>query len=403
MTAVTFPGARIGHWFRARFPTSWKRMTSTLELTRPGAAPQTEQRPPSSSSRRDPWFDNAKMLLVTLVVVGHSWVLLPEETLARNWFYDFLYLWHMPAFVIVTGYLSRSFTWSRRNLTKLVTVVAIPYVVFEAAMSAFRVRVGGEEGIDRLFLEPHWPMWFLAVMFLWRLATPLLKAVPAPLGVAVVISLLGGLFEGDVLDLGRALGMLPFFVLGLVARRERLDLLRSAPARVAAAGSLAVAFLLAPFIDGRLRTEWMYWRSSYADLDATFASGSLVRLGLLAVGALLALSALALVPRRGGWFTRLGAATMVVYLFHGFLVKAAEYAGLLDWASAQPWLGLVTTAAAAVVLALALAAPPVSRRLNVLVDPVGTHQERSRARRSHEARPEARSEDARSDRWVRAG
>ena len=26
---------------------------------------------------RDPWFDNAKMALVTLVVVGHAWTLLP--------------------------------------------------------------------------------------------------------------------------------------------------------------------------------------------------------------------------------------------------------------------------------------------------------------------------------------
>jgi fucose 4-O-acetylase-like acetyltransferase len=230
-------------------------------------------------------------------------------------------------------------------------------------------------------------MWFLAVMFLWRLATPLLRHVPAPLGVAVVISLLGGLVEGDVLDLGRALGMLPFFVLGLVATREHLEVLRSARARVAAAGVLASAFVLAPFFDGRLRTEWLYWRSSYADLDATFASGSLIRLGLLAVGALLALSALALIPRTGGWFTRLGAATMVVYLFHGFLVRAAEYAGVDDLLVGSPWAALLVTTAAAVVLALGLAAPPVSRRLNVLVDPVGAYRRRDAARRSDTAQP----------------
>ena len=61
---------------------------------------------------RDPWLDNAKMTLVTLVVIGHMWTLLPETGLNRH-LYDFLYSWHIPAFVLVTGYLSRSFTWER--------------------------------------------------------------------------------------------------------------------------------------------------------------------------------------------------------------------------------------------------------------------------------------------------
>ncbi|MFZ5847242.1 MAG: acyltransferase family protein [Actinomycetota bacterium] len=175
-------------------------------LTRP-ADPAAPQRPAASS--RDPWFDNAKMLLVTLVVAGHSWVLLPEGSLARNWAYDFLYVWHMPAFLIVTGYLSRSFTWNRRNLGRLVTTVAVPYVIFEALLALFRVQVGGEEPLDRLFLEPHWPMWFLAALFFWRLATPALKAVRAPLVVAAVVSLLGGLLPGDVLDVDDAQVNLP--------------------------------------------------------------------------------------------------------------------------------------------------------------------------------------------------
>jgi fucose 4-O-acetylase-like acetyltransferase len=343
-------------------------MSTTLSRSSSSDAGATSQ----SSVRRDPWFDNAKMLLVTLVVVGHSWVLLPEESLARNWFYDFLYLWHMPAFVVVTGYLSRSFGWNRRDLSRLVTLVVVPYVVFEALMSGFRIRVGGEDGIDTLFVEPHWPMWFLAALFFWRLATPLFTAVPMPVVVAVVVSILGGLLPGDVLDIGRVTGMLPFFVLGLVARREHLALLRSGRARVAAACLLAAAFAFAVLMDGRLRTEWLYWRSEYDAMGVSFAEGAALRLGLLAVSVLLALSALALVPRVDGWFTRLGSGTMVVYLFHGFPVRGAEYLDLLGWASARPWLGLLVTTATAVVLALCLAAPPVARRLNAVVDPVGT-------------------------------
>ncbi len=342
--------------------------TQTDATPRPG----TPQGP--SPRGRDPWFDNAKMLLVTLVVVGHSWVLLPADSLARNWFYDFMYLWHMPAFLVVTGYLSRSFTWSRRNLWRLVTMVAVPYLVFEALMAAFRVRVGGESGIDTLFLEPHWPMWFLAALFLWRLATPVLTRLPAAPAVAVAVSLLGGLLPGDLLDVGRVTAMLPFFVTGLVARREHVELLRTPRVRLAAVAVLAVAFVAATFMDGRIRTEWLYWRSGYDALEVSFATGAAVRLGLLVVATVLALGALSLVPARRHWFSALGASTMTVYLFHGFVVRGAEYAGLLDWSQARPWLGLLVATAASAVLAVLLAAPPVSRRLEVLIDPVGALQ-----------------------------
>ncbi len=76
-------------------------------------------------------------------------------------------------------------------------------------------------------------------------------------------------------------------------------------------------------------------------------------------------------PRAKSWFTALGGATLVVYLFHGFFVLGAEFAGFKGWA-ADHWplsLGLVTVLA--VPLALFLAWSPVSTRLNVLVDPVG--------------------------------
>ena len=70
---------------------------------------------PAPAKQRDPWFDNAKMALVVLVVIGHSWTLLPlfaddaGSTEVLRWTYHFLYAWHIPAFVIVTGYLSKSF------------------------------------------------------------------------------------------------------------------------------------------------------------------------------------------------------------------------------------------------------------------------------------------------------
>src|SRR3954453_4695933 len=102
---------------------------STLHL------PHRRERRPS----RDPFFDNAKLLLVTLVVVGHAWTLMPDAP-ASFPAYAFLYSWHVPAFVIVTGYLSRGFTCDRAGLHKLLRTVVAPYLVFETLLALFRVN-----------------------------------------------------------------------------------------------------------------------------------------------------------------------------------------------------------------------------------------------------------------------
>ena len=66
---------------------------------------------PVAATQRDPWLDNTKMALVTLVVIGHSMGLSRPRT-CSHWLYDFLYLWHIPAFVFISGYLSKSFEWT---------------------------------------------------------------------------------------------------------------------------------------------------------------------------------------------------------------------------------------------------------------------------------------------------
>lgn len=329
------------------------------------------------TAQRDPWLDNAKMALVTLVVVGHAWVLLPEDRLGGtvSHLYDFLYAWHVPAFVFVTGYLSRSFDYSRRRLWQLVRTVAVPYVVFECAIALFRIHVGGER-LQDLFADPHWPMWYLSALFFWRLLTPIFKRLPAAVPVAVAISLGAGLVAGNTLDAARVLGLLPFFVMGLVATPERLELLRRRPVQVAAVGVLAGIAVLSSYTDRLASTEWLYYRTRYGELDVSDGRAFAIRAVLLLVGTLGAWAFLALVPRVGGWFTRLGAMTLVVYLFHGFAIKGVQYAGYPDWAAEHPLVALVVTTLGAVVLALLLACRPVAGFLQHLVDPVGYAQGR---------------------------
>jgi fucose 4-O-acetylase-like acetyltransferase len=335
---------------------------------------------PAPAKQRDPWFDNAKMALVTLVVLGHSWTLLPlnltdggssTSTQVDSWLYNFLYAWHIPAFVIVTGYLSRSFEYSRARMWNLVTTVAVPYVIFEGVYALYRHVVGGVD-FERLWANPHWPMWYLSAMFFWRLMTPIFKRMPGKVMVAVAISLVAGLYATDVFDNARIFGLLPFFVLGLKMHEGHWNLLRTRRARWYGIGGLLVLFVLARFSSHWFETEWLYYRSRYDALDPNNLRAMVIRISLLISGLVGAFSFFAVVPRAKTWFSTLGGATLVVYLFHGFFVLSAEFAGFKGWAADHWPLSLVLVTLVAPCIALFLAWKPVSTRLTVCVDPVNT-------------------------------
>lgn len=341
----------------------------------------TEQSPTTASQPgskvRDPWFDNIKMSLVTLVVVGHSWTLVPKDG-PRTWVYDFLYAWHIPAFVIITGYLSKSFEWTPRRLWHLVTTVAVPYVIFEGAFAAFRLIFDGEH-LHHLWLNPHWPMWYLSALFFWRLMTPIFKRLPGRVTIAVLISLVAGLYAGDLLDAARIFGMLPFFVLGLKMHEGHWNLLRSRRARGYAVLVLVTMVVLARFSDQWIDSEWLYYRSRYDALDPDNLRAATIRLVLLLTGVAGSLAFFALVPRVRSVWTDMGRASLEVYLFHGFFVLGAATLGVKEFTVGHQVLGLLLGTLSAVAVACLLAAPPVARKLKILIDPIGTFT-RSRSR-----------------------
>ena len=130
-------------------------------------------------------------------------------------------------------------------------------------------------------------------------------------------------------------------------------------------------FALAGLTDVVIGTEWLYYRSRYDTLDVSDTTGMVIRLGLLVVGTVAGVAFLAVVPRRGGWYAAAGRWTLVVYLFHGFLVKGIGYTGFGDWADTHGVPAFALTTLIAITVALLLSWNPLARRLNLVVDPYG--------------------------------
>ncbi|GAA4198284.1 acyltransferase family protein [Microbispora amethystogenes] len=312
---------------------------------------------------RDPLLDNAKFLAIVLVVSGHLVEDL-RDVPAAHALYFYVYLFHMPLFIVISGYLSRNFTFSAGKARKLISGLAVPYVIFEVAYSLPRWFLYGKLEIS--LLDPYYLTWFLMSLFLWRLSTPVWQQLRHPLVVAVGLSLLSGTSAlPDELSMNRTFGLLPFYVLGLMLTPGHLEMLRGRVAAITGGAVLAAALAGAFAVHRLVPTEWIRWRHSNHQIGVDDLTGTLIRLAMLAAGFLLVLAFLALTPDRRTWFSGLGAATMYAYLLHGFAVKVTER---FHDALVNP-LGVAAMVALGAVLAALLCTTPVRRVFRWAVEP----------------------------------
>ncbi|MCM2578437.1 acyltransferase family protein [Streptomyces meridianus] len=346
---------------------------------------------------RDPFFDNAKYLAIALVACGHAWEPLRDGSRTAAALYIFVYAFHMPAFIIISGYFSRSFTARPAQLKRLITGVAVPYIIFEVAYTLFKRVANDDPTYPISLLDPWYLTWFLVALVVWRLSTPLWKIARWPVPLALAIAVLAAVSPdiGDDLDLQRVLQFMPFFVLGLVLKPEHFQLLRRREAKLLSLPVISGALLFAYWAAPRMNAAWFYKRDSAQELGAPAWTGGLMTLALFGCSTLLAACFFVWVPKRTMWFTALGAGTLYGYLLHGFLAKGSRF---WDWYE-LPWLhtadGMIALTVFAAALVTSLCTPPVQRMFRFAMeprmewafrkDPAGT----ARSRTADDVRPDA--------------
>ncbi|MDN5853362.1 MAG: acyltransferase family protein, partial [Actinomycetia bacterium] len=305
-----------------------------------------------------------------LVVVGHFLTPLLELDDARG-IYRFIYLFHMPVFILISGYTSRNYTGTPRQVRRMVSTLVIPYLLVEACLEVFEAWLA-HEPLNWHILEPDWLTWFIAALFIWRLSTPIWRAIRWPIPVAIACSIIGGLATvSDVLAIPQIIGFLPFYVIGMSLKREHFDRLRTWKVRVPAVAMLGAAAYVCLLEPKEWVMSWLYWRDGYSEqpLYASTVDGMENRAALLVIGLVLVTAVLALVPRGPAWYSKMGQRTLYCYLLHGFVILWLTYYGAFDYMLAHGQVGLWLVVVAALVLAHLLMSRVVAEGFRPLFEP----------------------------------
>lgn len=272
---------------------------------------------------RDFLFDNYKAMLIILVIIGHFTQPCYKNNHLLYTLKYFIYAFHMPAFIFISGYFSRR----KVALSKLVQKVLVPYLIFETLYYFYYAYVLNVDN-ELPFLKPKFSLWYLLALFVWKAVTPYFKKIPHYFLLSVVMGLAIGLldFNGEILSIARIFAFFPYFLAGTTFSRDTLEYYRKKAYRIGCLCGIAlfVGFLIA-FVDlPEFRLSFFYGKTAYAQMGQGPLAGIVVRLLCYGIGFFLTYAFAVLIPDKKFCFSKLGAATMPIYLFHGMLFKYIE-------------------------------------------------------------------------------
>lgn len=173
-------------------------------------------------------FNNIKIIMIYLVVFGHflgrqSW----DNILTQN-LLKIIYIFHMPVFVITSGYLYGKS--KKKYLKNIVNTTLIAFLVFQGIYIVFKGVTGEINNLMQLLREiitPGAVNWYILCLFYWKLIIKKIEKNKITIIVLLIIPIITGMvpFISDEFALAKALKYFIYFYLGYIAYNK--DLMRN--------------------------------------------------------------------------------------------------------------------------------------------------------------------------------
>lgn len=304
------------------------------------------------------YFDNAKAILIFLVIAGHMLSKFLHNDHVIDSIYLFIYLFHMPAFILISGYFSKK-VYQPGYISKLVKKLIIPYALLQVLYSLYYYFIFNDS-ISFSFFIPRWALWFLLSLIFWNLLLYGFGKIKYGIPIAIGISLIIGYdsYVGGFLSLSRTFFFFPFFLVGYYLQKHHFEALKSRLNVIIGAIVGIILVVVIYFYVPIEFSQWLHGKKSYEDMSSSFLQfGWAIRLVAYLGMAAATYMFLTLVPRKQLFFTSIGQNTMAIYLLHMALIRIFEASPLKVFIEEehQYWIIFIID----VVIVYILSRPPV--------------------------------------------
>jgi fucose 4-O-acetylase-like acetyltransferase len=319
------------------------------------------------------YFLNLRFLLIVTVFVANAIEPLIHQISGLHPLFLWILTFHMPLFVLVTGYFAKSGLTGelgRRTLTQ----IGLQYIIFQSLYSFLDYTIFHVPNTHTSFFAPYLLLWFLASHFCWRLLSiSMSKFSPVQ---QIIISLILGVLVGYLpldgvwLSISRTFVYLPFFVIGSHFNFSRfMELINRWKNRGFAFVSIGILVILS--IWGlNVPVGWLFGSMTFMQLGHHEWYAGIFRVALYLLQIISAAAFMAWIPMIECRITDMGRRTLYVFLLHGFIIRLANISGLYEYIHSP--LAALYLIVAAISLTILLAQPIVRRIAHPLVEP-STH------------------------------
>lgn len=279
----------------------------------------------SVTDKRDYRFDNIKGILILLVVFAHAMEVLTNGGIASNTVvskvYSVIYSVHMPAFVFVSGYFSKSFhdrsSWAKKVLQSSL----LPFIIANLFYWILASRQVSQ------FFYPQFAMWFILSLFFWKVMVYPFSRIKGAIIVAVMLSLYIGIINADkFLSLQRTFAFFPYFLAGYMTSKEAVDKLLKIKRIyfVILSFVFASVVILFTFVN-KFNVGVFIMSFPYKNFEYTYTQGALFRIIALVLGFTGIFLLIGLASNKKSVFSKLGRNTITVYLIHPFFIRLYNF------------------------------------------------------------------------------
>lgn len=173
--------------------------------------------------KREYKYDNIKFLLIFCVVFAHLLEMLSGNI--SNKIYIFIYTFHMPIFVYVSGYFSKGSTKSIVKFTYIYLLWQTIFYLFDVIVLKMKINFS--------LTLPNWTLWYVFAMIFWNLIIKFLDKILDNnslyiLIISITISLLSGFGNqiGYLFSVSRIITFFPYFLLGYIIKNNKINNLK---------------------------------------------------------------------------------------------------------------------------------------------------------------------------------